>query len=274
MTSDRSLAMAALVISVVALVFSMTGVSEAVRKRAFPGASTKPQPYGVLRLNKHRKFPAARDPEGAPRAQRADRLGGKRAEDLTRDCAPEHGRLRHLVPDERALRRSRTTRSARTTTSSRRRSASSSAATCRPPAQLIGAAPRVKLASTIDDSQLSASIDLDPTDGMKDRREMSATLSRPSRPARARRARRASPRARKGDPEQGEPDPVPLPANPQPGDAPVRDRLRQPRQGRLRGLQAGQPAGALPLRVRQGPGSRSARGGSRCRPVAPASAQP
>ncbi len=43
-------------------------------------------------------------------------------------------------------------------------------------AQLVGAAASVKLASTIDDSQLTASIDLDPTDGLKDRREMSATL--------------------------------------------------------------------------------------------------
>ena len=42
--------------------------------------------------------------------------------------------------------------------------------------QLVGAAPRIKLASTIDDTQLTASIDLDRTDGLKDRREMSATL--------------------------------------------------------------------------------------------------
>ena len=43
-------------------------------------------------------------------------------------------------------------------------------------AQLIGAAPRVKLAGRVDDNEVTASTDVDPTDGLKDRREMSATL--------------------------------------------------------------------------------------------------
>ena len=56
-------------IALLSLVFSMTGVSDAVR-RAFPGASTKPKPYGVLRLNKKKKFPRQRDPQGPRRAAR------------------------------------------------------------------------------------------------------------------------------------------------------------------------------------------------------------
>ena len=44
-------------------------------------------------------------------------------------------------------------------------------------AQLIGAAPYVKLAGRVDDNEVTASTDIDPTDGLKDRREMSATLT-------------------------------------------------------------------------------------------------
>ena len=44
-------------------------------------------------------------------------------------------------------------------------------------AQLIGAAKRVKLAGRVDDNEVTASTDIDPTDGLKDKREMSATLT-------------------------------------------------------------------------------------------------
>ena len=43
-------------------------------------------------------------------------------------------------------------------------------------AQLIGAANRVKLESTIDDSPLTATVEQDPSRGLQDQREMSATL--------------------------------------------------------------------------------------------------
>jgi hypothetical protein len=82
-------------------------------------------------------------------------------------------------------------------------------------AQLIGAAERLKLASTIDDTQLTASIDLDPTDGLKDRREMSATLVTTAAGARSAGSQGVTEGSR-GDPRAGEPDPVPQPANPSP----------------------------------------------------------
>jgi hypothetical protein len=82
-------------------------------------------------------------------------------------------------------------------------------------AQLIGAADRVKLSSTIDDAQLTASIDLDPGDGLKDRREMSATLTTTAAGSRAAGSQGVTDGSR-GDPRAGEPDPVPQPANPAP----------------------------------------------------------
>ena len=55
---EKTVAWAALAVAVCSLALSMTGVSDAVRRHVFPGASTKPRPYGILRLDKHKKFPA------------------------------------------------------------------------------------------------------------------------------------------------------------------------------------------------------------------------
>jgi hypothetical protein len=73
----------------------------------------------------------------------------------------------------------------------------------------------VKLAGTIADARLTASIDVDPTDGLRDRREMSATLVTTAAGSRAAGSQGVSEGSR-GDPRAGEPDPVPQPANPVP----------------------------------------------------------
>src|SRR5919201_4032915 len=210
---SRLIAWAALAVAVLALAGSMTGVSEAVRKRVFPGASTKPRPYGILRLDKHRKFPARVIPK-VRAARRADRLGSKGLKDLTTDCAPntvdfgtwclmnapyglsndEIGKNDYFFATQKCVDLGGYLPTA---------------------GQLIGAAPRVKLASTINDSQLTASIDLDPSDGLKDRREMSSTLTTVAAGSSAAGSQGVSEGSR-GDPKQGEPDPVPLPANPTP----------------------------------------------------------
>jgi hypothetical protein len=208
----RRLAWAAVVIAALSVVLSMTGVSDAVRK-SFPGASTKPKPYGLLRLNKKKKFPPSAIPK-VRAARRADRLGGKRLSDLTARCAPDNvdfgtwclmnapygvtnqevGRNNYFFATQKCVELGGYLPSA---------------------GQLVGAAPRIKLASTIDDSQLTASIDLDRTDGLKDRREMSATLVTVAAGASASGSQGVSEGTR-GDPRAGEPDPVPLPANPSP----------------------------------------------------------
>jgi hypothetical protein len=82
-------------------------------------------------------------------------------------------------------------------------------------AQLIGAVDRVKLASLITDSPLTASVDEDRSDGYKDRREMSATLVTTASGSRAAGSQGVS-EGSLGDPRQGEPNPVPQPANPYP----------------------------------------------------------
>ena len=81
--------------------------------------------------------------------------------------------------------------------------------------ELLAAADRVKLAGTIDDSPLTASIDEDKSDGLKDRREMSSTLATTSSGSSAAGSNGVT-QGSKGDPRQGEPDPVPLPADPYP----------------------------------------------------------
>lgn len=82
-------------------------------------------------------------------------------------------------------------------------------------AQLIGAAKRVKLESTIHDNRDTSTIAEDPTVGLKDRREMSATLVTTAGGPEAAGSEGVS-EGSTGDPRTGEPDPVPVAANPAP----------------------------------------------------------
>jgi hypothetical protein len=82
-------------------------------------------------------------------------------------------------------------------------------------AQLIGAAKRVVLESTITDSPLTATIDEDPSTGLKDQREMSATLITTAAGSDAAGSEGVSVGST-GNPRTGEPNPVPEPADPAP----------------------------------------------------------
>jgi hypothetical protein len=81
--------------------------------------------------------------------------------------------------------------------------------------QLVGAAARVKLNSTITDNATSAATDEYPADGLKDKREMSSTLVTTAAGSSAAGSEGVSEGSR-GDPGPGEPDPVPAPADPGP----------------------------------------------------------
>ena len=81
--------------------------------------------------------------------------------------------------------------------------------------ELIGAAPWIKLESVVHDSQLTATINLDPTRGLKDEREMSSTLVTTEAGSAAAGFEGVSEGAT-GDPRQGQANPIPLPANPFP----------------------------------------------------------
>jgi hypothetical protein len=213
-TRQRPIAIAALVISLLALTLSTTGAADAVRRAVFPkGASTKPRPSGVLRLGKNKKFTARAIPK-VRRARRADRLGSKRLRDLTDRCAPDTVEFGTwcLMNAPYGLQNDEIGKNNYFFASQKCAELGGYLPTA---GQLIGAAPRVKLASTIGDSRLTASIDIDPSDGLKDRREMSSTLITTMAGSSAAGSEGVSEGSR-GDPRAGEPDPVPLPANPAP----------------------------------------------------------
>jgi hypothetical protein len=171
------------------------------------------KPGGLLRLDKKGKVPQKALPK--VRASRnADRLAGRRARAYRDRCSPDTVDLGTfcLMTNPYPLDNTELGRNDYFFATRRCVEMGGYLPTA---AQLIGAADRVKLSSTIDDAQLTASIDLDPGDGLKDRREMSATLTTTAAGARAAGSQGVTDGSR-GDPRAGEPDPVPQPANPAP----------------------------------------------------------
>ncbi len=198
MTNPRTLglvAWSALALSVGALV--MSGAGESIAAKILPGPSLTPKKFGILRLNKKKKFPTSVLPSKvfdrcspetvrigtvcmmtSPYPLEKDDVGKNDFFFATQKCAELGGYLPTA-------------------------------------AQLIGAAPRVKLAGRVDDNEVTASTDVDATDGLKDRREMSATLTTTASGGRAAGSQGVSEGSR-GDPKAGEPDPIPVPADPAP----------------------------------------------------------
>lgn len=205
---QRHAGTAALAIALVALVASLTGAADAARKALSPSA--KPRPYGLLTLGKNKKFPAS----AIPTVAQAKRLGSLKQADVEMNCdaitvdlgtwclmtnpypvpPDDQGKNNYVYATQKCIEEGGYLPTA---------------------AQLVGAAARVKLASTIDDDQLTASIDLDATDGLRDRREMSATLVTTQAGSSAAGSIGISDGS-KGDPRTGEPDPPTLPAVPLP----------------------------------------------------------
>jgi len=215
------LAPAALLIAMLALVLSTTGFADAakravgkvVRTQRDGRVSSAVLPKNVVRIGRGGKVSARVLPR-VPRAMQADRVGDLTQDDLADGCSPQSVDLGtycvmsapYPLTDAEVGKNDF-------------RFASQKCAELGgwlpSAAELIGAASRVKLASTISDSRLTASIDQDPSDGLKDRREMSATLVTTAAGSSAAGSQGVSDGA-KGDPKQGEPDPVPLPGNPEP----------------------------------------------------------
>lgn len=205
----------ALVISLVALVFSVTGLADAAR-HAVVGAlrghpvSTKPYPGGVLLLGNNRKFP----PAAIPTVRNASRVGGKTAEEVAGTCPPATVDLGSWCLQSAPF--------PLTNAQAGKNNFIFASQACEheggwlPSAsELLGAADRVKLESTIHDSRLTATINLDPSRGLKDEREMSSTLVTTEAGSAAAGFEGVSEGAT-GNPRQGQANPVPLPANPLP----------------------------------------------------------
>jgi hypothetical protein len=215
----RMLAAAALAIALIALFVSLGGSSSAATKKkpvkkALPAASITPKPYGLLRLTKAKKFPAKVIPKVAA-AKAADTLGGAKRADLALNCPGDTADLgtwclqtsTYTVPNDQ-IGKNDFAYASRTCVDQGGWLPSAS--------QLIGAAPRVKLSSTIDDNESTAAIDIGPGDGLKDAREMSSTLFTTTAGDSAAGSEGVT-SGSLGDPRQSEPNPVPQPADPMPG---------------------------------------------------------
>jgi hypothetical protein len=204
-----------MVVALIALVLSTTGLADAAR-HAVIGAiaghpvSTRPYPNGVLLLSKSRKFPAS----VIPTVRNASRVGGKTAEQLAGTCPPQTVDLGSWCLD--------TAPYPLTNADVGKNNYIWASKACEAEggwlptaAQLLGAANRVKLESTIHDSPLTATVNQDPSRGLKDEREMSSTLVTTEAGSAAAGFQGVSEGAT-GNPRQGQANPVPLPANPLP----------------------------------------------------------
>ncbi len=218
-----------------ALVFSTTGLADAARqvvehavgsgavaskphhariaKVAGHRLSTKPYAGGVLLLGSNKKFAATAIPT-VKLAKNADKLGGLTAEEVAGSCpattvdlgswcldtAPypltnsQIGQNNYVFASKKCVEEGGYLPSA---------------------AQLLGAANRVKLESTIHDSPLNATVPLDPTHGLRDQREMTSSLTTTQAGSDAAGSEGVS-EGSTGNPQTGEPNPVPLAAVPLP----------------------------------------------------------
>ncbi|HEY5192708.1 MAG TPA: hypothetical protein VIJ39_02405 [Solirubrobacteraceae bacterium] len=213
--SSRRSGHAALAISIVALVGSSTGLANAARHAVVSAIdghriSTKPHAGGVLLLGKNKKFAAS----AIPTVSNATHLSGKTLTDIEPSCPPATVNLGTwcLMDSPYPLTNAEAGQNDYFWAS---KACVKEGGYLPTAAQLIGAADRVKLESTIHDSQLTATIPLDPSVGLKDQREMSATLVTTAAGSDAAGSEGVSVGST-GDPRTGEPNPVPLPAVPAP----------------------------------------------------------
>lgn len=208
-----------MVVALVALALSTTGLADAARRAVVSAIaghpiSAKPHAGGILLLGGNRKFPAA----AIPTVKNADRVGGKTAAELAGTCPPDS----ISVGGGSGSWCMETTVYPLTNADVGKNNFVFAAKTCEEAggwlpsaAELIGAASFIKLESTIHDSQLTATVNLDPTRGLKDEREMSSTLVTTEAGSAAAGFEGVSEGAT-GDPRQGQANPLPLPANPFP----------------------------------------------------------
>jgi hypothetical protein len=205
----------ATIIALTALVFSTTGLADAARKAVITSiaghpVSSKPRAGGILLLGRNRKFPAA----AIPTVRNASRVGGKTADELAGTCPPATVDLGGWCMDTAPypLTKEQLGKNNFVFAS---KACEREGGWLPSASELLGAADRVKLESTIHDSQLTATVNLDPTRGLKDEREMSSTLVTTEAGSAASGFEGVSEGAT-GNPRQGQANPTPLAANPFP----------------------------------------------------------
>ena len=213
----RHLPSPALLISILALLFATTPLADAARRAvghavssiAGHRVSTRPYAGGVLLLGKNRKFPTS----AIPTVQNASKVGGMTVSDLSA-CPPTTANIGTWCLEESPY-PLKTQQIGENNWFWASQTCVEKGGYLPTAAQLIGAAKRVKLESTIHDNQDTATIPLDPSVGLKDQREMSATLVTTAAGSDAAGFEGVS-QGSLGNPRTGEPNPVPLPAVPQP----------------------------------------------------------
>lgn len=204
-----------MLVALVALVLSTTGLADAARRAVLSSIaghpiSATPHAGGVLLLGRNRKFPAS----AIPTVHNASRVGGKTAEQLAGSCPPATVDLGSWCLDTAPY--PLTNAEAGKNNFIWASKACAAEGGWLPSAgELLGAAERVKLESTIHDSPLTATVPLDPTRGLKDEREMSSTLVTTEAGQAAAGFEGVSEGAT-GNPRQGQANPIPLPADPLP----------------------------------------------------------
>jgi hypothetical protein len=204
-----------MIVALVALVLSTTGAADAARHAvtsAIGGhvVSSTPHAGGLLVLGKNRKFPAS----AIPTVKNASRVGGRTAEELAGQCPPATVDIGTWCLDSSPY--------PLTSADAGKNNFIWASKACEaeggwlPSAsELLGAAERVKLESVITDSRLTATIDQDPSRGLKDAREMSSSLVT-TEAGSAAAGFEGSQEGATGNPRQGQANPIPLGPNPLP----------------------------------------------------------
>jgi hypothetical protein len=202
----------AMLVALAALFLSSTGLANAARRAVVAAIdghqiTSKPKPGALLTLGKNAKFPAS----AIPTVHSASTVDGKTAEELAGTCPPASVDLGTWCMDTAPYPLTKAD-AGKNNFIWASKACEAEGGWLPSASELVGAAERVKLESTINDSQLSATIDLDPTRGLKDEREMSSTLVTTEAGSAAAGSEGVSEGAT-GDPRQGGPNPLPEPAN-------------------------------------------------------------
>jgi hypothetical protein len=207
--SPRATSGAALAVALVALVLSATGVAQSATKKV----KSALRPHAVLRLDSHAKVPVKALPK-VRSAVNADTLQGKKLSDLTPGCGPDSIDVGTwcLMSAVYPVANDEVGKNDYLWASQKCEALGGWLPTA---AQLVGAASRARLNSTINDNATTAAVDEYPGDGLKDKREMSATLVTTAAGSSSAGSQGVS-EGSKGNPGPGEPDPVPAPADPTP----------------------------------------------------------
>ena len=205
----------AFVVALIALVFSTTGLADAARHAVISAVaghpiSSKPHANGLLLLGKNRKFPVS----AIPTVKNSNRIGGKTASQLTGTCPPATVDLGTWCLDSAPYPLSNT-QVGQNNYIFASKACEAEGGWLPSASELLGAANRVRLESTIHDNPDTATVPLDPSRGLLDQREMSSTLVTTAAGSAAAGSEGVS-EGSTGNPRQGQANPTPLPANPLP----------------------------------------------------------